>query len=333
MSFLNFSSYAKAIQKGMTKPTDIGVTRLLLDFIVDNENVLNSKGDPYNINGYYTNRWLYQHEDIPNPIKEATASTEIMSIATAYFESNVISKLSPQKEGDTYSMLEDLIKGDSDISDEIKSTLLSYYQSNDLARFLSETFLYAVQKNNKIQNTDEIIEGISVSVEIEIQKLNELLQRFPKPVILLPPDDLEEHEMVYVSELLDAYADNAGVSIISKDSLENYPKYKKNFDRQRKDYYAAETIRQSARDLFLDSKADEFTILKEETYDGIIDVCDDDYPDGYNRLNCVMKHATTIQLNKSLLSKLPGWISISEKKGICHLLVNDGEIKWVNYDE
>ena len=334
MKVLNFASFAKAIEKGMAKSTHIGIARLLLGLIVNNINVLNSEGEPYNISNYYVNRWWHQHEDIPGPIKEAAASTEIMSNATAYFENSVIPKLSPQKEVDAYSTLLELVSNDDGITDDTRKILLAYYEDNELSEFLAETFLYAIQKNNKAGNADKVIsKTASNPIEDDVLKLEELLKRFPKPIKLLPPNDLATHEMVYVSELLEAYADHAGVSIIKKDDLGAYPKYKKNFNRQRKDYYAAETIRQYSKDTLTISEMDEFDIIQEETLDGIIEVYEDEYTDGFSRLNNVMRHATTIQINKSLLSKLPGFISSSEKKGICHILVNDGQIKWVSDDE
>jgi hypothetical protein len=328
---LNFASYAKAIKKGMAKPKNIEVAKLLLGLIVENENVVNSDGGVYNINDNYVSLWWNQHEDIPGPIKIAAASTEIMSEATDYFEERVLTALSPQKEADTYSALLELIERDSNMSRETRNNLISLYNSNELSQFLAETFLYAVQKDNKTQQKDAVsVTPTSISIIDDVNKLNELLQHFPRPVELLPPEQLSDHEMVYISELLAAYANAEGKSRITKDELTTYPKYRKNFERQRKDYYAAETIRESARDVFGLAATDEFNVLKKETCDGIIDVHDVYYPNGFDRLNSVMKHVTTIQLNKSLLTQLPGWISSSEKKGFCHMLVNDREIKWVD---
>lgn len=334
MCSLNYSSYAKAIQKGMAKAKNIEVTRLLLKFIVEKENVVNSKGELFNINDSYNSLWWNQHEDIPVPIKESAASPEIISEATDYFEEKVITALSPQKEPDAYSTLLELIESDTTMASEIKDNLMSLYNSNELGQFLAETFLYAVQKNNKDSQKEAVSKTTSnASLTKDVKKLTELLQNFPKPVKLVPPDTLTDNEMIYITELLAAYADAEGTPEIPKENLEKYPKYKKNLERQRKDYYAAESIRQSARDTLGSRETDEFKILKEETYDGIIDVHEDDYSSGFDRLNSVMKHVTTVHLNKSLLNLLPGWISSSEKKGICHMLVNDKQMKWVNKGE
>ena len=45
-------------------------------------------------------------------------------------------------------------------------------------------------------------------------------------------------------------------------------------------------------------------------------------------MNTVMERVTFIPLN-SLLMHLPGWIRAQERKGICHMLVNEEKIKWV----
>jgi hypothetical protein len=315
----------------MAKPKNIRVTKLLLGLIVENEDVVNSGGALYNINDNYVSLWWNQREDIPAPIKEAAASLKIISEATDYFDNKVINALSPQKEPDMYSTLLELIQSDTSMSTDIKDNLLTLYNSNELSQFLAETFLYAVQKNNKAQKKADIPKtSNTTSIIDDVKKLNELLQHFPRPVELLPPVQLKPQEMVYTSELLAAYADAEGIPEITKDDLTTYPKYKKNFERQRKDYYAAETIHESARDVFGPTATVEFDVLKKETCDGIIDVHDAYYSNGFDRLNSVMTHVTTIQLNKSLLTKLPGWISSSEKKGFCHMLVNDREIKWVD---
>ena len=107
--------------------------------------------------------------------------------------------------------------------------------------------------------------------------------------------------------------------------MKKYPKYYKNFQRQRTYYYAAESIRQLTVDIFC---ADEFEILKSETLDAIIETYEDDYENGFIRLKEVLKHVSKIQLCQSILTKIPGCLNIFQKKGICHMLVNDKEITW-----
>ena len=334
MDTLNFATYAKTIKKGICKATNIEVTKLLLDFIVNDENVLNKEGEQYHINNYYVNKWINQHTDIPATIKKAASCPKIIAKSEDHFEVKVINTLSPQMELDTYSTLLKLIKNDTTMSDYIKNNLINLYEDNEIGKFLSDTFLYALQKgiktshkNNTALQKESDPKSITYSfIEDDLNKLNEIYNKFPSPKKLSPPGKIEDHEMTYTMELLAAYADEEGVLEISKDDLEKYPKYFKNFERQRKCYYAAESIRQSTRDIFC---ANEFNMLKSETLAGIIDTYEDDYENGFRRLNEVMKHVTTVQLSQSKLTKIPGWISIFEKKGLCHMLVNDEEITWV----
>ncbi|KJR44365.1 hypothetical protein UF75_5255 [Desulfosporosinus sp. I2] len=146
-----------------------------------------------------------------------------------------------------------------------------------------------------------------------------------------PPKALDSNELIYVTELLKAYAEAIGIEEFPIDVLEKYSRYNQNFARQRKDYYSAETIRRFVRDVFTDSK--QFEVLKDETFDGIIEVLESDYSNGFERLNAVVKHASTVSTDKSLLSSKLHCIGNSEKKGVCHMLVNDKRLKWVNNDD
>lgn len=109
--------------------------------------------------------------------------------------------------------------------------------------------------------------------------------------------------------------------------------YSDDLRQRRKEYYAAETIRRGTREVFKESDSDQFELLKEETYDGIFDIHSQDYKSGYDRLLKVMTQVSAIQINKYSLSKLPEWIGNKEKKGVCHILVNDGRISWVVHGE
>lgn len=152
------------------------------------------------------------------------------------------------------------------------------------------------------------------------------------PDTITPPEEIDkDNELKYVTELLKAYADAIGVKDIPLGMLENYKKYYHNFQRQRKDYYSAETIRRFVRDTFTDS--DQFDTLKTEIYDGVVEVYESEYINGFERLTNVMKQASAVSVDKCLLSSKMNCIGNSEKKGTCHMLVNDEKMKWIEYDE
>ncbi len=98
-------------------------------------------------------------------------------------------------------------------------------------------------------------------------------------------------------------------------------------------YYSTVSIERSVRDIF-DEGEDEFVKLKDDAWHGINTTYWKDYDDGYARLNAVLEKITSTTLDSSVLSQMRNLIGNLEKKGICHILVNDGVIEsWVNIDE
>lgn len=144
----------------------------------------------------------------------------------------------------------------------------------------------------------------------------------------LPPSNkINPEEMNYVSALLAAYSEELGLTINTTKALEAYDRFFNHFNRQRKDYYSAETIRRFVRDTLTSST--QFDVLKDEIYNGIIDVHEQDYPTGYKRLIADLQQAAVTNTSKSLLDSKLHCIGNCERKGICHMLVNDCRIEWV----
>ena len=44
-------------------------------------------------------------------------------------------------------------------------------------------------------------------------------------------------------------------------------------------------------------------------------------------MKSVLQHVTTVELS-SLLARVPGLVGGAQKKGLCHILVNEERIKW-----
>ena len=174
------------------------------------------------------------------------------------------------------------------------------------------------------QIVDEYLDTIYGNIRFGGRRLN-----IPAP--LKPTDTIEPVEMPYISALLEAYSDELKVKIDTAKSLEAYGHYFKHLNRQRKDYYSAETIRRFVRDTLTDSQ--QFDILKEEIYNGIIDTHEQKYDSGYKRLVEDLKQASVTNTSKSMLDSKLHCIGNSERKGVCHMLVNDEKLRWVNKDE
>lgn len=335
MAKLNYASYAQAIELGMTQPNKKRMTETLFKFITDMDFVRDKNGESYVISKDQYSKWCAEKQNIVKVLKDAADDPAVIAAAPNHFQNVVIPTLiSSQKEQTVYDAVKRLIDEDDTVDVNIKAELYGHYSDQDYGAFLGGAFLYAIIcKNDYKKSVERAAKEKAVTESPEVQEYKRFREKFPKPDRLPMPDEIAEHEMPYVTELLRAYSNAEGREISDPEELKAYSNYKKNFDRQRKDYYAAETIRQSARDTLKLDEADGFDILKNETYDGVIDVCEGSYSNAVERLKAVLAQAALLPLSKNLDKSLLGWVSSGEKKGVCHMLVNDDRLRWVDDDD
>ena len=152
------------------------------------------------------------------------------------------------------------------------------------------------------------------------------------PKEIEPPQDISPEEEKYVCELLAAYAEATKSGELTKSDLDSLPtKYKRNFSDQRINYYSALRIDRFIRES-IDKGEEHSKKWKSETHDYIKDTLWDDYDDGYKRLLAVMKKVVDCSTT-SVVDNIQNLVGPKEKKGTCHLLVNDGCVRWVDEDE
>lgn len=153
------------------------------------------------------------------------------------------------------------------------------------------------------------------------------------PTALAPEKDIKPEEMPYVNALCAAYAD-ALAQAVTPDVIETLPgRYRRDFTSQRTSYYEAEWLHHSVRDVF-DGGEEKFEALKKDAYDGIESTYLQDYDNGYQRLQAVLDKITNTTLDTSSIDRIKSLMKNVHKKGICHILVNDGTINsWVDIDE
>jgi hypothetical protein len=198
---------------------------------------------------------------------------------------------------------------------ELDKEFLEYIKSFDFS--IVKTYPMA-------QVIDEYLDTIYGNIRFGGRKIN-------IPIPLYPSASIEPEEMKYIIALLEAYSDELKIQIDTTKSLESYGRYFEHLNRQRKDYYSAETIRRFIRDTLTDSQ--QFDILKSEIYDGIIDTHEQNYDSGYKRLVEDLRQSSVTNTSKCLLDSKLHCIGNSERKGICHMLVNDNKLRWVDKDE
>lgn len=146
-------------------------------------------------------------------------------------------------------------------------------------------------------------------------------------------DDTPLDEQPYIKAICEAFADALGVPV-SLDTIETLPKrFREQFNDHRNYYNNAMWLEHSVRDVY-EKFDNQFKILKDDAYEGIKETYyKEDYKNGNERLNAVMIKITSTTLDKSVLAHINNLIGNKEKKGICHILVNDGTIvSWVDID-
>lgn len=145
-----------------------------------------------------------------------------------------------------------------------------------------------------------------------------------KPSKLPVPETQDSDESRYITALLQVYSKKIGKKFESIIDVKEYDKAYRHLTRQRETYFAAETIRREVRDVFTNN--DEFEKLKNEIFSGIVEVYEDDYESGCDRLKNVLSQAVSLPSLSTLLDRKFNWITSDERKGVCHMLVNDQKI-------
>ena len=147
-----------------------------------------------------------------------------------------------------------------------------------------------------------------------------------RPPSDIPPEVPLGHESRYISQLFEAYSDKENINISGR-NIADYSKLTNHLGRQREAFFYAESLKAFARDTVPHGT---FSSLQEEIYSGVIDVCDDHHPDGFERLKAVSRAADTISLNANGLIQVT---KVQDRRGICHQLANVDRLRWITNDE
>lgn len=330
MDKFNISTYIKIMQIGFAD-TQTATGQLLFGVFERSEVVtLKLSAEPA-----FISRLVNHKKDIPKELKLASTKPAVISEVKDYFAQAVVPHLSSQLINDTCQQLLSALANDPEVSKQ-KTEELEILKTN-VPDFLAECFLYSLNRPNKHEEITKIDIDETDSSKFHYQ--NGLLQINGKSFVLDQnlevPEELQDKELPYIRALLRAYADAEQCPEIKPEQLSDFPKkYVMNFNEQRENYYHAESVQRGVRDSF-HQKNDGylFSKLKDDLYYGISDVFYEDYENGFERLKSVLKQSLNISLNGSELTKIIGLIGNSHRKGICHLLVNDGRLIWVLQDE
>lgn len=255
-----------------------------------------------------------------NPHQQIQAHShdpEVLNTVAASFEKRFGSNIHWGKLPLVIDELNELISNSS-MPKETKAELSRLASLEKPWEFLSHVFLASLLPENK-----------------RAAKLETTLDpHYPnRPDTNIPP--VASHsEGQFVGALMDVYAELEECEGFDLEILDEYPKSKKHFQRQRANFYAAEAVRRGTRDVFSSSEENQFEVLEDEIFEGVDELYYSPYKNGMERLTKVLSQASCIPIQRSWLGRDTDWISAAEKKGVCHFLVNDGRLQgWVDVDE
>ena len=332
MNTLCFATYTKNLKLALVETmSDEELVRTLLDCILSKVSLLNKNGNPFDTSKSIASEYLSRKRPIPRAIKDSVDT--VKDSAAQYFADRILPLIDPIHMEDLIDAQTSLLQNDFSIAKNAKTSLLSISHSEP-AVYLSKLYLFALTRPNKEKKPQDLPVAFSKKFTMEdVALINQKLALIEAPERLTPPD--ADEELRYVSELLAAYADASRRDTLTQADLSD-PKlreFQKDFSKQRKNFYAAETIRRASRDSLANYGIKAFQSLKDETYAGIEETLDDYYETGFRRLKAVMERVGILTLSKSMLLKIPNWVGIEERKGICHFLVNDGKVQWVDIND
>lgn len=333
MRVYNYASFAKIFAKGIIKPSMIGVARILFEPVISLGNCVNRFGQIYHIDNKAAGSWYKQEADIPGNLKKAADDKHVYNNIGKYFSDEILDKeLIGVKADEVLNDLIDLIRN-SDLPTIEKEDLEKLYGDNDIGGFLGRAFLFAILRDNTKKDKPCEVSEVTISdINDAVTDFRQLVKEFKKPVPLSPPSTIASDEMKYVTELFHVYQEKTGIKCEHVKDLDACPKMKRNFNRQRKNFYLAETIRRGLRDTVSPQENENFDTVKEEMYEGVVTTEEKDYDSGFERMTAVMEHATLVELSPNLNLVTLNWIGPGEKKGICHMLVNDEKLSWMGDD-
>lgn len=299
---------------------DPDLINLLYDAVAEPVGLTNKNGEPITVaKGTASKIMKRQPGGNPNrSIRSKSADDKVLASIEEYFKRNVVKRLLKGCEDDLIERLKAVINDDAGISKAKKQELLKNAQKDKLAMFLASVYLYSLSRDNVLHDSSST-KPITTTTELEVIPL---------------PTGITGVEGSYTDALLAAYGQAEGIKNFTVDMLNTYPIHKENFSNQRKYYFAAEAVRRGTRDLYGTKEKDQFEVLKDEMYEGVTEVWEDEAKNGLARMRKVMAQATKTSLDKCRICRDTEWVGNSQRKGVCHFLVGENRLKgWVRDDD
>lgn len=163
MNELIISTYIQILQEGFVEnDKQESAARLLFGSITaqPNSRVLTD------LSSKKISRLMNRKDPVPDDFKKAALRKAIQNGVKKYFESDVIPDLNTITLYDTLEKLRKVIEQDHVIAARQKAVFYALYDTDDQCGFLVETFLYALQRNNKTEPDTVTLQDTPLLAEV-----------------------------------------------------------------------------------------------------------------------------------------------------------------------
>lgn len=326
---LNYKAFYEAAKVGIALQGYTPVTRLLFFPVFDiNWGIMpcDENDVPYEVDTKNANAWCKGEDPIPVAIQKCVGKNDTLDTLIKYYKSSEFTdQLLEATDEEMYEAVIDLVN-QCDIGDTAKKRLMKVYNSGKRLEFLARVFQRAVLGDNKVVSKQRRKKASSAESE-SVQEFNNLVRK-KKPDTVVP-DEVQPPELKYVSQLYAAYSSTGtDIHVTCPEDLDKLD-FREHFEHQRKSFYMAETVHHETRDSVMPGEPDPFDALKDEVEMGIFEVKRKVYDDAVQKVDAVVGKAAELSLSKAVNDATFDWIGVGEKKGVCHMLVNDERLKWV----
>lgn len=260
---------------------------------------------------------MTHHRNVPpilrKSLKETPASVDSLE---EFFSKRLIPLMIPEKLDVVGRELLEGMTNYDEASETVLEDLRTCINNKNLTRAIAIAFRYSLSVPNKHGEASP--------------RKGETADKIDRRHPLEPLDFGGDDNLPCLNAVLAAYRSKDGGE--QNCTIEDFPKRKNHYQRQKEAFFAAEAVRHAVRDSFLDGE-NPFHDLLDEGYDGIIDTWERSYPDGLDRMEAVLDQASHISMESNPISRETAWVTTKVKKGLCHELVNEGRIEGWLYDE
>ena len=203
MNELNIAAYIETLRPGfMHNSSQESAARLIMNSINDQEYV-EKKGWYTNLSSKKISLIMSHDSPVPEGMKKASFEQKVVSDVLEYFDDEVVADLNPHLQDDTLEQMASLIQQDKIISNAKREFLLDLYKAEEVGRFLAETFLYVVNRDNKKSEVGDLVEywdapllaEVNYECPITHEKLIETVKGEPLKryvITQIYPDNLDE---------------------------------------------------------------------------------------------------------------------------------------------